>query len=117
MKEYVPEVDVPSLFHVLKEEIEESKAGFGKRLNQSLTDWDLVELHDRLRRLVHVPSTPNMRQIDSAVDTVTEVAQSLRKRCSEVEVLERYQDNKYIFAEVVGRKVQRALVELAICKE
>lgn len=117
LEQHAHELNVPTLVCNLKQVIEDRKDDYGGRLNQALIDYDLVEIHDRIRGLVTVPSMPSMRELVHAVDTVTEIAQSLRKRRSESEPLEQYRDDKYIFAEIVGRKAQRALIEQGICKE
>ncbi|KAJ4374603.1 hypothetical protein N0V86_007473 [Didymella sp. IMI 355093] len=86
-------------------------------LDQSSANQDLDDIDDRVWRSVSIPSMPSIRQIDRAVDAVSEIAQSLRKRHSESELLQKLRDDKYIFAEVVCRKAQRALVEQGICKK
>jgi hypothetical protein len=112
-KEYLFQLDLGMLMEKAKGHRDDLKVW----LNQSFANQDLDEIHDRVRRSMSIPSMPNMRQIDWAVDAVSEIAQSLRKRYSESELLEKLRDDKYIFAEVVCRKAQHALVEQGICKK
>ncbi|KAF2628089.1 hypothetical protein BU25DRAFT_457952 [Macroventuria anomochaeta] len=117
LEQHAHELDVPSFLHKLEQVAEERKDEFSEWLNQTLANYDLVEMHNRVRRLVPVISMPNMRQLDYAVDTVTEIAQSLRKRRSESDLLQCHQDDKYIFAQIIGEKAHRALIEQGICEK
>ncbi|KAF1925554.1 uncharacterized protein M421DRAFT_7814 [Didymella exigua CBS 183.55] len=112
-----PQLDVPTLLHRLKETAKGRKDNVEGWLNQTLADQDLGEKHNGLMRSLRVPSMPNMRQIGLAVDAMSEFGQSLRKRRSESELLEKFRYDKYIFAEVVCRKAERALIEQGICKK
>ena len=116
LEQHAPELDVPSLLRQLEEVAEDRKGHFNDSLNQMLADYDLVEMHNRVRHLVPVISMPNMRQIDCVVDTVIEVAQSLRKRRSESEPFG-HQYDKYAFTRIMCEHARRALVEQGICKD
>jgi hypothetical protein len=87
LKQHAHELDVPTLLHKLEQVSEECKDSINDWSNQKFADYDLVEMHDQVRRLVPVIPKSNMRQVDQTVDTVTEVVQSLRKRRSEPELL------------------------------
>lgn len=117
LKQHAHDLDSCTLLHKLEQIAEDRKDGFNGWLNHAFADYDLVEMHHRVRRLVPVISMPNMRQIDHAVDTVADIAQSLPKRRSEPDLLENIQVDKYTFARAVGQKARSALIEQGICKE
>lgn len=116
LKRHAYERDIPTLLHKLEQLAGDRNDDINEWLNQTFVDCDLVETHNRARRLVPVLSMPNMRQIDHVVNTVTDLVQSLRMRRSEPELLHIHRD-KYTFARCVGKQARFALIEQGVCKE
>ncbi|KZM24819.1 uncharacterized protein EKO05_0003508 [Ascochyta rabiei] len=116
LEQYTHEFDVAILLQKLEQAAEDSKDDMNDWLNQTFADHDLVEMHHQVRQLVPVLSMPSMRQLDSALDAVTEIAQSLRKHRSQPDLLNDAQGDKYAFARIISQKARHALVEQGICK-
>ncbi|KAF9691062.1 hypothetical protein EKO04_010971 [Ascochyta lentis] len=116
-QQYTHEFDVPALFQKLEQIAENKKDDVNDWLNQTFADHDLVEMHNQVRGLVPVLSMPNMRQLDHAVDAVTEIAQSLRKHRSQSDLVGDLQGDKYDFARFISQKARHALIGQGICKE
>ncbi|KAJ4337445.1 hypothetical protein N0V95_008335 [Ascochyta clinopodiicola] len=117
LKQYTHDFDVSTLLHKLEQTAQNRKDNVNDWLNHTFADHDLVEMHHQVRRLVPVLSMPDMRQIDRAVDVVTEIAQSLRKHRSQPDLLEDVQYDEYAFARIMSQKARHALVEQGICKD
>jgi|SRR5690242_8782586 len=115
--QYVHEFDLPKLVRKLEQVAQDREQDVTTWLNQTLADYDLVEMHGQMQRLVPAISMPNMRQIDHAIDATVGVAESVRKRCLELQPLQAHPGDRYFFAQVVGRRAERALVEQGICKD
>lgn len=114
------EVQLRDLLDKSKEIAHDSKDDLESWLNQHFTETDMSGVHDRIRRGVCIVSMPNMRQFEMVVDrvfVVTEVAQSSQEFRSESELLEDFKNDKYMFAHILSRMAQRALVEQGVCKK
>jgi hypothetical protein len=112
IKQQTHEHNMQSLRHQLEQVAEAPKDRVEEWLNRTLADCDLVEMHHRVRGLVPVLSTPNIRQVDHVVEALGEMVQSLGTRRSEPELLD-----KYTFARIIGHEARKALIEQGICKE
>lgn len=106
-QEQMPKLDVPTLVRKLTQIAENTKEDLEGWLNKTLANQDLGEIHNRLLHLVAGPSMPNIRQIDEVIDAVTETMQLLQKKSSDSELLEKFRDDKHLFAEVVSQGATR----------
>lgn len=122
LKQYAHELDANTLLHKLEQVAEDRKDDLDGWLNQTFQNYDLVEMHNRVRSLVPVLSMPGMRQldrtVDHVVDMVSDTVQMLRKRRSEPGLLDAdLPGDKYAFARIMGQKGRDALIEQGVCKE
>ncbi|KAJ4993826.1 hypothetical protein SVAN01_00880 [Stagonosporopsis vannaccii] len=116
-EQHLYELNLPELLRRLKQVAQDGDQDVNNWLNQTFADHDLVEMHGRIQRLVPAISMPNMRHIDIAIDTAVGIALSLQNRRSESQLLKAHADDRHIFAQVVGYRAERALIEQGICNE
>ncbi|KAF1360748.1 hypothetical protein EJ07DRAFT_71896, partial [Lizonia empirigonia] len=117
LEQHAHELDVTTFLHKLEQIAEDIKDNVNDWLNQTFADCDLVEMHNRVRRLLPVTSMPDKRQAERAIDAVADIARSLQKRRSDTSLPEAVQGDMYTFARLVGQKAHRSLIEQGICKE
>ncbi|KAH6633177.1 hypothetical protein C7974DRAFT_452388 [Boeremia exigua] len=111
------ELDMPHLVHRLERAAEDRKDEFNRWLNMAFANYDLVAMHNRVQGLIPTVTVPNMRQLEYAIETAADIAQSLRKQHSQPELVKNYLDDRNLFAHTIGRKAKRALIEQGICRK
>lgn len=87
-------LDLPKLVRKLKQIAQDREQDVTTWLNQTLADYDLVEMHGQMQRLVPAISMPNMRQIDHVIDATMAVAESMRKRRSDSQLLQAHPNDR-----------------------
>lgn len=117
LEQYAYELDVTTFLQKLEQTAEAIKDDVNDWLNQTFADCDLIEMHNRVRRLLPITSMPDKRQAERAIDAAADIARSLRKRRSESSLPEAIQGDKYTFARLLGQKARHSLIEQGICKE
>jgi hypothetical protein len=117
LEQYAHEFDVPTFVHELERIAEAQKDDFSDWMNQALAGYDLIEMHNQVRNLVPALTIPSTHKLGHAVDTVAEIAQSLRKRHHESDLSDALWNDKYTFAQIMGQRARNALIDQGICKE
>jgi hypothetical protein len=56
---------------------EDRKDQINNWLNKTFAEYDLVEMHGQVQRLIPNVSMPNLHHLDTAIDTVSDIAQNL----------------------------------------
>ncbi|KAJ8112908.1 hypothetical protein OPT61_g4836 [Boeremia exigua] len=117
VKQGVNQLDIPQVLHRLEQTACECKEAAQGWISQKFANYDKGETHGCLKSLIPTIPNPDIRQSGYATDTVAEIARSLRHQHLDLELLQTHPDDKYIFAHVVSRKAECALIEQGICKE
>ena len=118
MELHTQELDMSNLLGKIEHIAEGRKGQINNWLNQAFTEYDLVEMHGQVQRLIPSMLMPSLRHLDTAIDMVSEIAQPLRKLHFDSNLPKaRLGDNKWDFAQNLCHLADHALMEQGISSE
>lgn len=77
MELHTQDLDISDLRGKLEHVGEDRKDQINNWLNQTFAEYDLVEMHGQMQGLIPSVSMPSLRNLDTAIDTVSDIAQNL----------------------------------------
>jgi hypothetical protein len=77
MELHTQELDISDVRGKLEHIAEDRKDQMNNWLNQTFAEYDLVEMHGQVQRLIPSVTMPKLRHLDTAIDTVSDIAQNL----------------------------------------
>lgn len=118
LEQFAHNLDNTNLSRTIEKIAGDCKDSANDWLNKTLAGHDLVETHGRVQRFIPsiCTSMPSFRSLEKALDSVTDIAQSIRICHSDTDLLAAQPIDKYGFALDIGRKAEHALLEQGICK-
>ena len=103
MELHTQELDISGLRGKLEHIAVDRKDQLNDWLNQTFAEYDLVEMHGQVQRLIPRMPIPNLRHLDTAIDTVSDIAQSLRTRRHDSDLTKaQLGDNKWDKDQAIG---------------
>jgi len=77
MELHTQDLDISDLLGKLEHVAEDRKDQLNNWLNHTFAEYDLVEMHGQMQGLIPSVSMPSLQHLDTAIDTVSDIAQNL----------------------------------------